>query len=407
MTFSPSRMPAPARIGLFVFFVAGLADGVLLPFFALWARREAGVPVAAIGILLACYAGGELVATPFLGGIADRVGRRPVLIASAAGIGGGFVALGYVRGPWLAGCALLAVGVFESVLHPTAAAIFADVVPANGLRRQYALARMASAAGGIVGPLLGAALARISLGFVFAAPACAMLFGATIVALLLPESVVHRSGGSGPGDDDDVRALGAVLRDARLAALLLPIAALGLASSWIESVLPLYAVDAGTLTASGVGLLFAYDGLLGVALQLPVTRFSGRISAASAVAASGIALAGAFGALLASAHAPNVVAAVTLAAFASMFAGPLVQALVAELAPATSRAAYMAAFSVVQDVRDAAGPAAGTALYAVASRLPWLAGMPIALVASAALALAVTAEAGRATHRGARRSSRE
>ncbi len=77
------ELPGPARVGLFLFFVAGLADGVLMPFFALWAQQNAGIPTEYIGLLLGCYAGGELLATPFVGGIADRVGRRPVLLVSA------------------------------------------------------------------------------------------------------------------------------------------------------------------------------------------------------------------------------------------------------------------------------------------------------------------------------------
>jgi hypothetical protein len=32
-------MPPAARVATALFFVAGLADGTLLPFFALWARR--------------------------------------------------------------------------------------------------------------------------------------------------------------------------------------------------------------------------------------------------------------------------------------------------------------------------------------------------------------------------------
>jgi DHA1 family tetracycline resistance protein-like MFS transporter len=48
----------------------------------------------------------------------------------------------------------------------------------------------------------------------------------------------------------------------------------------------------------------------------------------------------------------------------------------------------MAAFSTVQDLRDAAGPAIGTALYAAAATLPWLVGMPVVLVASLTLAFA-------------------
>ena len=43
-----------------------------------------------IGLLLGCYAGGELLATPLVGGIADRLGRCPVLLVSTFGIGLGF-----------------------------------------------------------------------------------------------------------------------------------------------------------------------------------------------------------------------------------------------------------------------------------------------------------------------------
>jgi hypothetical protein len=48
----------------------------------------------------------------------------------------------------------------------------------------------------------------------------------------------------------------------------------------------------------------------------------------------------------------------------------------------------MAAFAVVGDLKDAAGPAIGTYLYAAAASLPWLVGMPVALVAGLALGLA-------------------
>ena len=137
-----------------------------------------------------------------------------------------------------------------------------------------------------------------------------------------------------------------------------------------------------------MGLLFSYDGLLGVALQLPVTAVVDRMKATPVIVASGIALAAAFGALLGTAALPSLLVAVTLVAFAGMLAGPLVQTLAADLAPPASRTTYMAAFSVVQDVRDAAGPAAGMALYAVAATLPWLVGIPIVLIASGALATA-------------------
>lgn len=120
--------PAPLRVSAFLFFAASLADGVLVPFFALWAVRDAGIPVAAAGLQLGCYAGGELVATPFVGGLSDRIGRRPVLIGSTLGVGCGFFVLYFAHGAVQAAVAFLMIGVFESVLHPTAQAVVADIV---------------------------------------------------------------------------------------------------------------------------------------------------------------------------------------------------------------------------------------------------------------------------------------
>ena len=40
------------------------------------------------------------------------------------------------------------------------------------------------------------------------------------------------------------------------------------AASWITAITPLYADAGGTLTASGIGLLFAYASALGVVLQM-------------------------------------------------------------------------------------------------------------------------------------------
>lgn len=79
-----TNAPLATAVGLFLCFFVGFADGVLMPFFALWAEKEAGISASHIGLLLACYSGGELLATPLVGGIADRVGRRPVLLISTA-----------------------------------------------------------------------------------------------------------------------------------------------------------------------------------------------------------------------------------------------------------------------------------------------------------------------------------
>jgi len=370
------------RVSAFLFFAANLADGVLMPFFAIWAVRVAGIPVAAVGVLLACYAGGELIATPFIGGLSDRIGRRPVLMLSTFGVGSGFLLLYWSHGTASAAAALLLIGVFESVLHPTAMAIVADVVPVADLRSQYGFNRMAGSFGGLLGPALGALLVLWSLSAVFLAASITLITAAVIVTFCLRET---RCANTEDDDDDEFTALGAVFYDRRLAAILLPLAIIQIATSWIDSVLPLAATQAGILSPASVGWLFAYAGLLGVIFQMPVLRLCRTVAGSRMVMMAGLILIMAFGALAFIHGIPGFILTATGFAFADIFLGPMVQAVVMEIAPAQSRATYTAALSVVSDLKDAAGPAIGTPLFAIAAGLPWLAGMALTLIAASGL----------------------
>jgi DHA1 family tetracycline resistance protein-like MFS transporter len=383
------RAPGAAQVGMFLFFAAAVADGILMPFFALWAYKVAGIPIEFIGLLLGCYAGGELLATPFVGGIADRVGRRPVLLVSTCGVGCGFILLYLVHGAFAVAAALIVIGVFESVLHPTASTVIADVVPPETRREHFAARRVMSNAGSMAGPALGAVLALHSISLVFLGAGITILVGALVVAVFLVET---RPQGAGGGEDDDdeesLLALTAVFRDSHLAGLIAPIALLEIVASWIASITPLYADAGGTLTASGIGLLFTYAGALGVVLQMPITQATERMSGFSIVLWSGAVQALAFGCLFISPALPLLVAAVTLLALAQMLSGPLVQTIITELAPRTGQATYQAAFGVVNDLKDAAGPAVGTWLFALAAGLPWGSGIVVTIAASLGLAAA-------------------
>jgi MFS transporter, DHA1 family, tetracycline resistance protein len=279
-----ARAPRPAQVGMVLIFAAAVADGILMPFFALWAHKDAGIPIEYIGLLLGCYAGGELLATPFVGGIADRIGRRPVLLVSTCGVGFGFLLLYLVHGAAAAAAALIIIGVFESVLHPTASTVIADVVPAETRREHFAARRVMSNAGSMAGPALGALLALHSLGLVFLGAGFTILASALVVAVFLTET---RPPAAAPGEDDNddesLLVLTAVFRDSRLAGLIVPVALLEIAASWIAAITPLYADAGGTLTSSGIGLLFTYAGALGVVLQMPITQASERMSGFSIV----------------------------------------------------------------------------------------------------------------------------
>ena len=368
-------------------FFIGFADGVLVPFFALWAKGT-GISTQTIGLLLACYSGGELLATPLVGGIADRLGRRPVLLVSCLGVGLGFILLFAVHDIIASALVLLLTGAFESVLHPTMYTVIADVVPRERSRYFFSMTRVLSNIGHIAGPAIGALLARHALGTVFLGAGLALLIATLIIALWLPETW-HRASQEGQAqeaDDEGLSGLLPVFRDIRLASLLLCAMCLMISAGWVSSILPLYADVAGSINSSQVGWLFTYAATLVVLFQMLMTRLFAGVANFWLIIYSGFALVAAFAVLLISPGIPALVIGITLLSLAQMLFGPLLQVTINELAPAHARASYMAAASVMNDLKDTLAPTAGTFLFAISPRLPWLLGMPIAMGAAVALA---------------------
>lgn len=386
MLLNVPRWPVmrPTHLGFVLYLCAGFADGMVVPFFPLWAQSEANIAVGFIGLLFGCYAGGELIATPLVGGIADRIGRRPVLIASSFGVGLGFIALYFTHGVIEVACVLVGIGMCESVLHPTIASVIVDTTPVTEHRRQFSLARVSSSIGSVAGPAAGAMLVSLSLGSVFIAAGIALLAGSMLTLLSFSEtrSVVTVA------DDDDDEGLSALLpafRDRRLSALLLWFMLLEISASWIEAVLPLYAQNTAALTASEIGFLFTYGAALIALAQLPLTRLVAQRSALSLILIAGGVMVLAFVILIGSSTLTAMIAAMSLFSISQMLTGPLVPTAVNQLAPPNLRATYMAATSVASDLRDSIGPATGTALYAASSLLPWMLGIPFAAIAAAGL----------------------
>lgn len=381
----------PHVLGFILYFIVGLVDGAIVPFFPLWAQQSAAIPVEFIGLLFGCYAGGELLAAPFIGGIADRVGRRPVLIISAAGVGAGFIALFFAHGVFAAAAVLIVIGLFESVLHPTIYTIVADATPAAEHRRQFSIMRVCSGAGAIAGPLLGTVLVQEGLGYVFLAGGSVLVAGGLMLAICLSET---RSLAADAEDEEDVEGFSALLpafRDSRLAVLLMWVLLLGVAGSWVEAVMPLYASNQMGMSAASIGYLFAFGAGINTVGQLALTKLFARRSPLFITLSAGSALIAAFVLLLAYPHVVTLVMAVCLYSLSQMMTGPLIPTAVNKLAPARLRATYMAALSVVSDLQGSVGPATGTALFALSFALPWAVGIPLVLLAVTGLGLALSA----------------
>ena len=183
-----TAMP-PQRRGLAVLlatvFVDQVGFGILLPFLPLYAKTF-GASGFEVGLLLAMYSGMQMLVSTWWGRLSDRIGRRPVIAAAAAGTCAGFVILGFA--PTLAvvfvGRALL--GSF-GVGIATAQAWVADTTPPEDRGRVMGLVGAFGGLGFVFGPAIGALgilLGGMRLPF-FVSAVCAA-GNAVLAATLLP-----------------------------------------------------------------------------------------------------------------------------------------------------------------------------------------------------------------------------
>src|SRR5438067_8956918 len=102
--------PQPPKGALGVIFLIVLSDllgfSVIIPLLPFWARKYHASDFQ-VGLLFSVYSVCQLVASPVLGILSDRFGRRPVLLLSQVGSVIGFLLLGYAtHGGWVSSAAL-------------------------------------------------------------------------------------------------------------------------------------------------------------------------------------------------------------------------------------------------------------------------------------------------------------
>jgi MFS family permease len=250
-----------------------------------------------LGLLLCLYPLGQFVGAPVLGALSDRVGRRPVLVASLAASTVWYGVIGaalVVRNLPLLMVASFLGGLGEANISIAQSAI-ADSVPAADRNRLFGYVYLSSSLAYVVGPLAGGQLADRHLASWFGYPtpffAVDVLLALTLVAVVvvLPES--HRPPpGTAGGYLKSFTNLATVVTDRRRRSLYLVNFLLYLAIFGFFRVYPMYLVRVFHLGVARESIFVAWVAVPIVVANLwLVGRLSARWSAAVLTVAAGLA----------------------------------------------------------------------------------------------------------------------
>ena len=184
---------APALGFIFVTLVLlVLGFGTIIPVLPGLVTKFAGGSVAAgshaYGWLIGVFALMQFIASPVLGALSDRYGRRPVLLIALAGSTIDNLVMGLAPSlGWLFVGRVIA-GLTAGVLA-TANAYIADVTPPERRAQGFGLVGAAFGLGFVVGPAVGGLLGHIHLRLPFFFSAGCLVLNWLYGALVLPESL--------------------------------------------------------------------------------------------------------------------------------------------------------------------------------------------------------------------------
>jgi DHA1 family tetracycline resistance protein-like MFS transporter len=371
--------------------------GIVIPLLPLYVRSMHG-SAEIVGLILTSFALTQLVATPVLGRLSDRYGRRPVILLSLAG---NAVAMGLFS---------LATRL-ELLPLLFASRIFAGATSGNLSACQAAIADTATGAdrakamgligGGIgvgmmIGPVAGGLLSHLGPWVPPLAAGAFALVDMALVFFFLPET--RRSGPAlqSPQSPQALQASPASRGFASRAQMRHVIAMPGLSlvlglyfltflcMSNMQVALALLAHDRFAWDESDVGHLFGLFGLIGLVVQLwligPLVRAVGQarlVTAGSALIGTGLLMIGL-------AHAPSsLIGGLVLMSAGVGVVNPTLAALASNLAPEGRQGVVLGVAQSSGGLARTIGPTLSGALYAHAGPpAPFLGGVLAALVAS-------------------------
>ncbi|WP_094192129.1 MDR family MFS transporter [Streptomyces katrae] len=249
-------------------------------FMTLYLTLERGYSASFAGLVAALHGLGGVVSSLGAGVMTDRLGRRPTMLVAQVSTAGAVALLGFMEHPAAIAAVAMLVGMTSNASRPAVQAMLADIVRPEDRVRAFALNYWAINLGFAISSMAAGLIAEYSYLAGFLGEAALTLLCAVLVFVKLPESRPEGAGGAGgaggaadtAAEDGAAIGLGTVLRDGRFMGIVGLSFLISLIYTQGSLGLPVTMGAAG-FAPGEYGLVIAVNGVLIVALQLPVTRF--------------------------------------------------------------------------------------------------------------------------------------
>ena len=169
--------------------VNALGYGIVIPILFVYSSKY-GLSAFSLGILFSIYSICEFLATPFIGILSDKYGRRPLLIISLLGTAGSFFMMAFAPSAIFLFVARALDGI-TSGDFPVAQAVISDTTEKKDRAKGFGIIGACYGIGVVAGPAISALTAGISIKLPFVVAGVLSTLAVIMTAFFLEETNRH------------------------------------------------------------------------------------------------------------------------------------------------------------------------------------------------------------------------
>ncbi len=345
ISFAYKEYPNAFKVLTLTTFIDMLGIYLLYPFYALYITEHFDVGMTQVGILFSIFSAGNIFGGMIGGALADKYGRRMMVLIGLVASGIGNISMGLVDNLNVFYIIAGFLGLIGNFGRPAREAMVADLLPKEKQAEGYGILRVASNLSATIGPLLGGFLATRAFILLFIADAISSIITAFIVYFVIPETKPQKQDGE-PEETVMKTLIGykEVLKDWVYVLFLIVSAITVLVYIQMNSTLSVFLRDVHGFSAQNYGYLLSMNALMVVLFQFWITKRISKYAPMKMMALGtffymiGFGLYGFISAVY------LFFIAMVIITIGEMIVTPVSQAAAASFAPEDKRGRYMAVF---------------------------------------------------------------
>lgn len=248
--------------------INSMGFGIIIPLLYPYGKKF-GVTEHTIGLLTAAFSIAQFFATPVLGSLSDKWGRKPLLLISLIGTVASFIMFGFANSIFMLFAARILDGLTGGNIS-VAQAMISDISTPKERAKNFGILGSAFGFGFVIGPALGGLLSKFGLKVPFFFAAGIAVIGVLLTLFFLKETNQNKTGPAKQKHNFSFISLYTVLEKPVIGTAIFTGFLLTMAQFTMLIGFQTFSVDELKLNPTQIGLFYGGFGISGIFMQMLV-----------------------------------------------------------------------------------------------------------------------------------------